>query len=64
MATSRKNEVTNLGDATEPKVLASYDSNSDLQPLSQLPAGYEVLATRHPTAKGFTMVGDQVALQF
>lgn len=55
-------EVTNLGDVTEPKILASINGIPDLQPLADLPAGYESLA--ESGAKGFTEVGGMVALHF
>lgn len=56
--------VTNLGDVTEPKVLASTNGVPDIQPLADLPEGYKSLAERHADAKGFTLVGDQVVLHF
>lgn len=55
-------EVTNLGDVTEPKILATLNGIPDLLPLSDLPQGYESLA--QSGAKGFTEVGGMVALHF
>lgn len=72
MATQKKQKVsedslvvTNLGDVTEsnaPQVLLG-----DLifvRPLAELPQAYAVLATRHPSAKGFTEEGTSIALHF
>ena len=54
----------NFGDVTEPKALPPMTAVGEIQPLADLPAGYECLAERHPAAIGFTLEGGSVALHF
>ncbi|AVQ80750.1 MULTISPECIES: hypothetical protein [unclassified Variovorax] len=65
-AQSAQNEtvVNNLGDVTERTPLPPESAVGVILPMSELPKGYEVLKTRHPNAKGFTLEGSSVALHF
>lgn len=56
--------INNLGDVTESKNLAPASPVGEIQPLSDLPKGYESVAKQYPTAIGFTLEGSSVALHF